>query len=238
LPDTRTHRGPHPDDARLFGPEARPALREAAGDLAWLLSRGYVNPSALKLVGDRHRLTARQRTAVERSTCSDADRARREAHRVDLREVEGRRLRLDGYNVLTTIEAALAGGVILAGRDGAYRDMAGMHGSYRKVAETRPALELLGRVIEALAPSEALWYLDRPVSNSGRLKKIIEDLAADRGWSWSVELVPDPDALLAETSEIVVTADSAILDRCRAWCNLARQTVTRHVPEADVVELG
>ena len=238
MPDTRTHRGPHPDDARLFGPEARPALREAAGDLSWLLSRGYVNPSALKLVGDRYRLTARQRTAVERSTCSDADRARREAHRVDAREVEGRPLRLDGYNVLTTIEAALAGGVILAGRDGAYRDMASMHGSYRKVAETRPALELLGEVIAAMGVSECLWYLDRPVSNSGRLKKIIEDLAAERGWRWSVELVPDPDALLAETDQIVVTADSVILDRCRAWCNLARETITRHVPEADVVELG
>lgn len=238
MPDTRTHRGPHPDDARLFAAEARPALREAAADLAWLLSRGYVNPSALKLVGDRHRLTARQRTAVERSTCSDADRARREAHRVDAREVQGRPLRVDGYNVLTTIEAALAGGVILAGRDGAYRDMASMHGSYRKVAETRPALELLGRVLDALAPCEALWYLDRPVSNSGRLKKIIEELAADRGWPWSVELVPDPDALLAETPEIVATADSVILDRCRAWCNLARETIARHVPEADIVELG
>ena len=238
MPDTRTHRGPHPDDARLFGPEARPTLREAAGNLSWLLSRGYVNPSALKLVGDRYRLTARQRTAVGRSACSDADRARREAHRVDVRQVQGRALRLDGYNVLTTIEAALAGGVILAGRDGAYRDMASMHGSYRKVAETRPALELLGGVISALGVSECLWYLDRPVSNSGRLKKIIEDLAAERGWSWSVELVPDPDALLAETDQIVVTADSVILDRCRAWCNLARETITRHVPEADVVELG
>jgi len=237
LPDTRTHRGPHPDDARLFAAEARAPLREAGADLAWLLSRGYVNPSALKLVGDRHRLTARQRTAVERSTCSDADRARREAHRVDAREVQSRPLRLDGYNVLTTIEAALGGGVILAGRDGAYRDMASMHGSYRKVAETRPALELLGRVLAVLAPSDVLWYLDRPVSNSGRLKKIIEGLAAERAWPWSVELVPDPDALLAETPEIVATADSVILDRCRAWCNLARETITRHVPEAEVVEL-
>ena len=45
---------------------------------------------------------------------------------------------------MTTIEAALSGGVILAARDGAYRDMASMHGTYRKVAETLPALELLG----------------------------------------------------------------------------------------------
>jgi len=238
LPDTRTHRGPHPEDERLFGPEARPKLRQASSDLSWLLSRGYVNPSALKLVGDRYRLMVRQRSAVERSACSDADLARREARRLDPERLAGRPLWLDGYNVLTTVEAALAGGVILACRDGTYRDMASMHGSYRKVAETRPALELLGRVLDALAPSEVLWYLDRPVSNSGRLKKIMDQIAAARGWPWSVELVPDPDALLAETPEIVATADSVILDRCRTWCNLARETVTRHVPEAEVVELG
>jgi hypothetical protein len=238
LPDTRAHRGPHPDDARLFGPEARPTLRQAASDLAWLLSRGYVNPSALKLVGDRYRLTARQRTAVERSACSDADLARREAHRVDVRQLPGRPLWLDGYNVLTTIEAALAGGVLLAARDGTYRDMASMHGSYRKVAETRPALELLGQVIAASGVSESVWYLDRPVSNSGRLKGIMEDLAADRAWAWRVELVPNPDPILAETDQVVATADSVILDRCRAWFNLAREVIGRHLPEVDVVEIG
>ena len=238
MPDTRTHRGPHPDDARLFGPQARPQLREAAADLSWLLSRGYVNPSALKLVGDRYRLTARQRTAVERAACSDADLARREARRVEAGRLQGRTLWLDGYNVLTTVEAALAGGVILGARDGTYRDMASMHGSYRKVTETRPALELIGRVIAALGVSECRWYLDRPVSNSGRLKRVIQETAAARGWTWSVELVPDPDPILIQTDQIVATADSVILDHCRAWFNLARETIARHVPEVDVVALA
>ena len=238
MPDTRTHRGPHPDDARLFGPDAWPTLRGAASDLCWLLSRGYVNPSALKLVGDRYKLTARQRTGVERSACSDADRARRKAHRVDAGRLKGRPLWLDGYNVLTTIEAALAGAVLLGARDGTYRDMASMHGSYRKVAETRPALQMLGRVIESLGVSECRWYLDRPVSNSGRLKKLIEGMAAEAGWSWTVELVGDPDPILAQTDRIVATADSVILDRCGAWFNLARETIARHAPDARVVDLA
>ena len=105
----------------------------------------------------------------------------------------GCRIEIDGYNVLTTIEAALSGGVLLLARDGALRDMASMHGSYRKVDETRPALELIGQTLAGFGVSEALWLLDRPVSNSGRLKKIIEDLAGQRGWTWQVELVHDPD---------------------------------------------
>jgi len=145
---------------------------------------------------------------------------------------------LDGYNVLTTVEAALAGGVILPGRDGCWRDMASMHGSYRKVAETRPALELVGRTIAEAGVSECLWYLDRPVSNSGRLKKIIEEVAADNGWAWRVELVPNPDRLLSQTEHVVATADSAILDACGLWFNLARETLDRFVPTANVLDWG
>ena len=238
MPDTRTHRGPHPEDARLFGPAARGQLGQAAADLAWLLSRGYASASSLKLVGDRYRLTARQRTAVSRSTCSDAELARRKAHQVDAGRMEGRPLWLDGYNVLTTVEAALAGGVILAARDGTCRDMASMHGSYRKVAETRPALDVLGQVTAQLAVSQCVWYLDRPVSNSGRLKAIMAEVAEAEAWNWRVELVPDPDAILADTDQIVATADSAILDRCGAWFNLARRTIAQHVPDADVLDLA
>ena len=72
-----------------------------------------------------------------------------------------------------------------------------MHGSYRQVSETRPALELLGQTSTDLGAAECRWFLDRPVSNSGRLKALMEELAAARGWPWRVELVPDPDAVLA-----------------------------------------
>ena len=68
MPDQRRHRGPHPDDLRLFGADALPALRTAAVELAWLLMRGYAHESSLKLVGDRHGLESRQRLAVSRWT--------------------------------------------------------------------------------------------------------------------------------------------------------------------------
>ncbi len=237
MPDTRTHRGPHPEDIELFSLDAQPVLREAAADLAWLLGRGYAGPSSLKLVGDRYQLAARQRKALSRAACSEAELARRHAHQVGPEQLIGSPLRLDGYNVLTTIEAALAGGVILVGRDGTCRDMASMHGSYRKVAETVPALELLGQLTHQLGVSECLWYLDRPVSNSGRLKKIIEAVAARHGWNWQAELVSNPDALLVVGDQVIASADSAVLDRCAAWFNLARETIARHVPGANLVSL-
>jgi hypothetical protein len=212
-------------------------LQAAGDDLTWLLTRGYAPASSLKLVGDRYQLAARQRTAVARSTASESDIAARKARRAAAEAVAGRTLWLDGYNVLTTIEAALAGGVVLAARDGAYRDMASMHGSYRKVAETVPALERIGQTLADFGLAECRWYLDRPVSNSGRLKQLMEIVAARHGWPWTVELVADPDALLVVGELLVATADSAILDGCHAWLNLARETVVRRVPGANVVEI-
>jgi hypothetical protein len=207
-------------------------------DLSWLLSRGYAPTSALKLVGDRWSLIDRQRAAVLRCACSDQSRARREGHRASPAEVRGQPLVLDGFNVLTTIEAALGGAVVLLGRDGTCRDLAGVHGTYRKVEETRPALALLGAVLARLGAGSIGWYLDRPVSNSGRLKGLILQAAADQGWDWRVELVSNPDPLLARSSDLVATADSVILDRCDRWVNLARLAIDQAVPSAFVVDLS
>lgn len=231
MPDQRQHRGPNPRDAEAFAPEMLPRLRAACTDLCWLLSRGYAEKSAGTLVGDRHALTERQRIAVRRCACSDEalhDRQRRQV--TAPAQLAGATLEIDGYNVLTTIEAALADGVILIGRDGSYRDMASMHGNFKKVAETPKAIALIGQTLARYSLPSAIWYLDAPVSNSARLKQLLLAIAAEHGWPWQVELVPDPDRLLAISTNIIASADSAILDRAPRWFSLAREVVLEHVP--------
>jgi hypothetical protein len=238
VPDHRAHRGAHPEDERLFSPVAWPRLKEAVADLSFLLTRGYNDVSALKLCGDRYALTERQRRAVGRAACADQALARRRAHQLAPAAIAGQPLSIDGFNVLTTVEAALGGAVLLACRDGTYRDMASVHGSYRKVEESAPALLRIGQVLGALQAGPATWYLDSPVSNSGRLKALIYEVAAEQGWGWRVEVVQSPDEVLARGADIAVTADSGILDRCARWFNLARLVVERAVPTARVVPLG
>lgn len=238
MPDKRTHRGPHPEDAKLFAPPIWPTLRKAVADLSWLLSGGYADTSALKLVGDRYNLTQRQRMAVMRCACSDFALVRRQSHELSRDDVAGQTLLLDGYNVLTTIEAGLAGGVIIVGRDGCYRDLASMHGTFRKVTETVPAIELVGRVLAELGVRDCIWYLDRPVSNSGRLKETLLQVASQNQREWQVKLVNNPDAVLIASDVIVATADSVILDQCARWFNLARLVTMSSLPDAWVVGLS
>src|SRR5262249_44713641 len=174
-------------------------------ELSWLLTHGYADASALKLVGDRHQLNRRQISAVQRSSCSDQQLAGRCSRRVaDLR---GQAIVIDGYNVLTTVETALGGGVVLVGRDGCTRDIAGVHGTWRRVAETEPALRAVGDRLQQLGFGHCRWLLDRPVSNSGRLRAYVLDMAKQHGWRWDVEVVMNPDAELVRSDAIVASAD-------------------------------
>lgn len=238
VPDRRKHRGPHPDDTTLFASACVPALRSAVHDLSWLLSRGYAERSSIQIVGNRHRLRQRQRVAVMRCACSDAARDGRKARELGTDAVAGCVMLLDGYNVLCTVEAALAGGVLLRARDGCLRDMASMHGHWRKVEETAPAVELVARTLRNLAVPRATWYLDAPVSNSGRLARLIEEAGLALGMDWTTELVQDPDPVLAASDGIVATADSVVLDTGGAWFNLAGLAVGNLLGTPWIVDLS
>jgi hypothetical protein len=215
-----------------------PTLRDATDDFSWLLSREYAPTSALKLVGDRYQLTARQRLAVSRVACSDAARRRRRERQRTPDDLPGREVWIDGFNVLTSIEAALSGGAILAARDGCFRDLASMHGSYRTVEETLPAIEVVGRLLADYRLARCRWLFDAPVSNSGRLKTQLRRISEANSWGWEIELVPDPDPILCQCRHVVASADSQVLDACQDWLNLARWAIETRVEAAWVIDLS
>ncbi|MHC4526399.1 MAG: DUF434 domain-containing protein [Planctomycetota bacterium] len=238
MPDRRTHRGPHPTDGKLFAQSQVATLRTAVSDFSLLLSKGYADKSALKLVGDRFSLTQRQRLAVMRSSCSDEQLAVRVERQVQICDLAGQAVAIDGYNLLITVEAAMSGGVIFKGRDGCLRDLASIHGTYRKVTETVPAFQLIGRSLKQIGVGHSRWLLDSPVSNSGRLKTLIGELAGESHWDWNVELLASPDGELARTESIVVSSDSVILDRCGRWSNLAGAIIEQQLPQTNLVDLS
>lgn len=238
MPDKRTHRGPHPADEKLFAADAISNLQLAIVDFSLLLTKGYAEKSALKLVGDRFSLTERQRLAIMRSACSDEQLASRSQRCVLLENLAGQSIAIDGYNVLITVEAAMSGACVFKGRDGCFRDLASVHGTYRKVTETIPAVELIGQFLREVGAGKALWLLDSPVSNSGRLKTLIGELARENNWNWEIELLLSPDAELKKTDQIVASSDSVVLDGCKRWNNLAAEIITQKLPSAAIIDLG
>ena len=238
MPDKRAHRGAHPEDAKLFGLSQIVNLRQAVCDYSMLLSKGYAEKSSLKLVGDKFGLTERQRIAVMRCGCSDEQLSTRKENAVEVTQVEQTEIAIDGYNLLITIESALSGGYIFRGRDGCLRDLASIHGTYRKVSETIPAIELAGSTLSGLCAGHCLWLFDSPVSNSGRLKTIMYEVVGENRWEWDVKLSQNPDKELIETDRIVVTSDSDVLDKCGRWSNLAEYVIEHSISSTKMVDLS
>ncbi len=238
MPDHRRHRGAHQQDATLFAPTQHEKLCAAVEDYSWLLTRGYASKSSLQLVGNRYQLAERQLMAVMRSSCAAQSQKRRQTHEVSIRDLAGQRLHLDGYNVLTTVEAALAGGYLFQGCDGCLRDIASLHGTFRRVEETVPALQLVGEALSKWCVAQVVWYFDQPVSNSGRLRHLLLQMAQEQGWNWQVEIVMNPDPVLAAQNEIIATGDGVILDVCAQWFNLARTVIERALPQSNVINLA
>lgn len=238
MPDKRSHRGPHPVDAKFFAPQAIGDLQLATADFSLLLTKGYAEKSALKLVGDKFSLTERQRLAVMRSACSDQHLASRNQRCVAIKNLAGEGIAIDGYNVLITVEAAMSGAYVFKGRDGCFRDLASIHGTYRKVTETIPAVKLIGEFLKEIGVNEAMWLLDSPVSNSGRLKTLIGKLARESNWNWEIELHMSPDAELKKTDLIVASSDSVVLDDCKRWANLATEIIKSKLSSVRVIDLS
>ena len=231
------HRGANSEDPRLFAESKVSILRDAVADLSWLMARGYAVTSAVTIVGDRYSLHARQRMAVARASCTDTSLSKRAGSLVSTDTLAGQPLLIDGFNLLISIESALSGGVILLCRDGCYRDIASVHGSYRSVEETDRALMLIGEKLNGLGPSQVTWVLDQPVSNSGRLRARMLECAEQNGWNWSVELAMSPDKVLMTSSDVAVTSDSTILDNAERWSNIAASIIEGMSTDLWIVDL-
>lgn len=231
------NRGAHPEDAEQFDSSQWSRLRKAVRDLSWLRSRGYSGSAPKKLVGDRYHLKRRQRNAVARSACSDAERAHRLRARLPPEAVAGRKVAIDGFNVLITIEAALGGGYVFVGRDTAFRDVNPVKGTYRIVRQTDPALALLTDVLSSLNLDGVVWHLDRSVSNVGRVKTRLQDRAPRSGLPWEIVEHDHVDAALCDTSDPVVTSDSTILDASESWLPLEALVHARDESDPNLVDL-
>ena len=263
MPNSQKHRGANPKDYAAFSEKNLENLKQAVSDLSWLLSNGYSQTASLKLVGDKFSLTDRQRKAINAASAEKESLELRKEKEVEidlssypnissllgsnpdfkmmgLVLMSNSTLVIDGYNLLITTECALSNAPLFIGLDGCMRDIASIHSTYRKVEETIPALELIGKVIEELEIKETIWVLDSPISNSGRLKKIMEDLAEEKKWNWKIKLEKHADKSIVELSQnqnhIVASCDAWITINASNWVNLCSFIVKNYIPSAWVLD--
>lgn len=215
------NRGKNTGDDNLFGSERQISkLKLAVEDMQYLLTKGYAEKASSELVGNRYRLKTRQIQVLRGASASDIQIQNRQLKQLSASDLKDKTIYLDGFNVLILLESLLSEAYIFEGVDGCFRDLSGVHGTYKRVNQTLKAVELVAGFFQKNQVQKLVWVFDQPVSNSGRIKQIILDFAMENKLSWEAELQYNPDKFLAESSEIIISSDAWILDHCKEWFNL------------------
>lgn len=144
---------------------------------------------------------------------------------------------IDGFNTIITLEVALSNSIIIKSLDGTIRDLAGLRGSYSIIDKTEIALNLIKAFLEENKIEKAIFYLDKPVSNSGRLKMNILDIFKDSKVEIEVETINNVDSVL-EAKENVVSSDAIILDNCISWINLNRYIIKENILDVNCIDFS
>jgi hypothetical protein len=200
------------------------ANSRACEEYRYLLTHGYAEKAAVKLVGDHHRLSRLERNCLFRGIVDPSIAATRLLKIVSPGAVRGKALGVDWYNVLITVETYLAGGVLFLADDGITRDAAAVHGSWRRSPRTPPATEALLAAIARLDPGRIDVYLDAPVAFSGELAGELREAigAAIPTAACEVSLAASADWPLKRYEGVVASSDSVVLDSATAAIDLPR----------------
>lgn len=231
---TIVKRGYSPKDPKEFGSESIKTLHKAGKDLQYLLNQGYPIKGASVFVGNHYLLSERQRLAVVRGVSSDENIKIRNAK--EIKNIpSGSTVNIDGFNTIITLEVALSDSLLLKCMDGTIRDLAALRGTYRLIDKTDEAIMLIGKMLEKNKTAKAVFYLDAPVSNSGRLKQRIEELLKEFSFEVQVEVIHNVDAVL-EKLDYVITSDAIILNKCTSWINLNRKIMEEFMGDYPYIE--
>ncbi len=229
-------RGYAESDEKDFDEKSMSKLREAQKDIFMLINRNYPIKNASVFVGNHYLLSERQRIALVRATSSmKAIEMRNEKEIKSF--LEGGIVYIDGFNIIITLEVALSNSTIIRCMDGTIRDLAGLRGTYRIIDKTDMAITLIGKKLEELKVKKAVFYLDEPVSNSGRLKVKILDMLVRYNFNVEVELVKNADKEL-ENMENVISSDAVVIDKSISWFNMAGSIIEKNIRECRCVNLS
>jgi len=186
-------------------------VKEAAEEYFWMLSKGYPQGPALKLVGDKFMLSRTIRQVLYRGVAAtgQAESRRKKIGSV----IEGDLVLIDTYNVLFTVNNYLLGKPLFISNDGLLRDAGEMRGRIINKPQFSRSVSLMLEVLQMWSGASYIHYIDEPVSHSGRLCiELCKDMA-EMGIEGDAFTVKSPDQKLRqEKSDAICTSDGAIID--------------------------
>jgi len=197
----------------------------ATEDLRYLLSRSYNRESAVRFVGDKYQLSKHDKLILYRCVYSKEAAEHHRLKLVGIDNVRSRRLVVDGYNVLITVESMLQGKTLVFSDDHLVRDVSAVHGKHSITKTTEKALELIFNVLSEANLGEATFFLDAQVSRSGELASLIRRKLKETEIRGDAFTVKQADVSAWSSGEVVATSDSALISKVQAVFDLAGKII-------------
>ena len=190
-------------------------LGNAIRDLRYLLDHGYPRDSAVTFVANHYRIPAKERHLLTRCVFSKQETEKHRKKAVGPRWVKGKRLGVDGYNVLITVEGILAGRHVIRCDDGFVRDLQAIFGKYRTTPLTPQAKTAISKLIALARPERVDVLFDQQVSRSGELAASFREEMKRLGIEGDARTVAGVDYKV-RGFEVVASSDRAIIARAKA----------------------
>ncbi|MDI6884571.1 MAG: DUF434 domain-containing protein [Hadesarchaea archaeon] len=212
-----------------------PNLGNAVRDLRYLLDRGYPRDSAVNFVSNHYRLPLGERHLLTRCVFSRQEVIAHRKKAVKAGAVRGKRLGIDGYNVLITVESLLMGKQIIRCDDGFIRDLRAIFGKYRSTPATSRALSALVRAIAKSRPKTVVVFFDKQVSRSGELSAEVRRRFKRARLKGDARAVGGVDMKL-RTFDVIASSDRAVIERAKAIWDIPASILKRK--KANLLELS
>jgi len=188
------------------------SLDKASQDLKYLLDRNYNRTTALNLVVNRYDLSEKNRNLLHRCVFPEKE---IRAHRKKLcppRRMRGKKIVIDGYNVLITVEAVLEGKDTVLGMDGILRDVKGIFSKYRFDKNSKTAIGAILKKLKEYNPSFTLFVFDSQISRSGELAAFVRERITEHGLAGDAITSPHADNEIKKLNCITLSSDSIIIE--------------------------
>ncbi len=189
-------------------------MENAAKDIRYLLERDYPRNSVIRFISDHYRLSNCQRYTLARTVFSSYTVTERRSKKVQCTGLNGKKVLIDGYNVIITLENILKGEITWSADDSFLRDIKGVHRNHSNDRFTTEAVEEMLYFLLHANVVYVIILLDVQMTKSGELAAFIRKRMKELLLSGDARTSPhvDYDLKISNPSYIVASADGVVID--------------------------
>ncbi|BDC36309.1 MAG: DUF434 domain-containing protein [Candidatus Methanoliparum thermophilum] len=187
-------------------------LEDPILDVRYLLDRKYPKKSVITYVSNHYGLTKDDRNILARIACKKDVADDRKRKVVSIESIYNKKLFIDGFNVLITVESLILGYPVFLCDDGILKDVRSLFHRYKMGLMTREALYKIETITSKYNPKEILIIFDSQISKSGELSKLTRDIFNKDNCFVFISKNTDKDIIENSKKEIVATSDGIIID--------------------------